>query len=164
MTGYDRTHDRNFTARGSLRTAPKGFLPETSHGQDGSILIHGKIILLDFDTDDPTVITGSANYSYSSSYHNDENALVIHGRGDTRVADIYLCELFRWYDHYRFRYNVSHPDAAGSPPEGLDTSSVAGTIEPRFELDTSPSWADSYYQPDEPHFLERTRLAHPSTG
>ncbi|HEY7280804.1 MAG TPA: phospholipase D-like domain-containing protein [Actinomycetota bacterium] len=158
VTGYDRTHDRNFTARGSLRTAPKGFIPESSHGQDGSILIHGKIILLDFDTANPTVITGSANYSYSSSYSNDENALVIHG--DARVADVYLCELFRWYDHYRFRYNVSQ---ASKKPEELDTSSTEGTIEPRLELDTTPAWADSYYEDGDPHFLERTRLAHPLT-
>ena len=129
-------------------------------------MVHGKIVLLDFDTANPVVITGSANLSYSSSYHNDENVLVI--RNDTRVADIYLCELFRLFDHYRFRYNVTHPDAtaaiAASPPNALATSSAAGTVSPKYELDTTSGWTAVYYDDlKEAHALERLRLAHPST-
>jgi phosphatidylserine/phosphatidylglycerophosphate/cardiolipin synthase-like enzyme len=156
VTGYNRELNQDFTASGALRTAPTGFLPEGSHGQEGNILIHGKVILLDFDTNHPTVITGSANYSSSSSHDNDENTLVIHD--DPRVADIYLCELFRWFDHYRFRYNVNK---APKKPASLATASTSGTVEARLELATDPSWADPYYTDGDMHSLERARLAHP---
>jgi len=156
VTGYNRTLNQDFTASGALRSAPAGFLPESTHGEEGNILIHGKVILLDFDTAHPTVITGSANYSSSSSHDNDENTLVIHD--DTRVADIYLCELFRWFDHYRFRYNVNK---AKDTPASVATTAASGTVPPRVELATDPSWADPYYDAGDMHFLERTRLPHP---
>ena len=165
VTGYDRTHDRTFTATGTLRSAPTGFVPESRHGQDGTLLVHGKIVLLDFDTAHPTLITGSANFSASSSGSNDENVLIV--RDDTRVADVYLCELFRLFDHYRFRYNVTHPDAGatigGEAPMALATDTVAGTVTPRFELDPTDGWTARYYDdPQSPQLLERSRLAHPT--
>jgi phosphatidylserine/phosphatidylglycerophosphate/cardiolipin synthase-like enzyme len=165
VTGYDRTHDRTFTATGTLRTTVTGFLPEDRHGQDGNLLVHGKIVLLDFDTAHPTVITGSANFSASSSSSNDENVLIV--RDDVRVADIYLCELFRLFDHYRFRYNVTHPDAGttigGEAPMSLATETVSGTVTPRFELDPTDAWTARYYDDAaSPQALERTRLAHPT--
>ncbi len=46
--------------------------------------IHTKIILVDPLTDDPTVITGSANYSVSSTVENEENSVVIRGGGRYR--------------------------------------------------------------------------------
>ena len=162
VTGYDRSHARSFTATGGLRTAPAGFLDESTHGQDGNILVHGKIILLDFDTAHPVLITGSANYSYSSSNKNDENALVIHD--DARLADIYLCEMFRLFDHYRFRYNWNHPDAAasGTPPPPVRAASAEGKVTPRFELDETDGWTARYYDDAaDPHAMERKQLSRP---
>jgi phosphatidylserine/phosphatidylglycerophosphate/cardiolipin synthase-like enzyme len=148
VTGYNRDHAKQFTATGRLTTAPPEFLPEHVHGQKGNILVHSKIVLLDFDTLMPTVLTGSANYSHNSSQENDENTLVI--RGDTRVSDIYMCELFRLFDHYRFRYNWSHADT------------TEGTEERRTALDPSPAWADRYYvDPGDPHAIERAQLSRP---
>ena len=66
--------------------------------------IHTKFMLVDPLTDDPIVVTGSANFSEPSTDTNDENMLVI--RGDTRVADIYLGEFFRLHAHYAFRQAV----------------------------------------------------------
>ena len=43
--------------------------------------IHTKILLVDPLTDDPTIITGSANYSDSSTIDNEENSAIIRGRG-----------------------------------------------------------------------------------
>jgi phosphatidylserine/phosphatidylglycerophosphate/cardiolipin synthase-like enzyme len=71
--------------------------------------IHTKFMLLNPLSDDPVVISGSANFSAASTTDNDENMLVI--RGDTRVADIYLGEYMRLWNHYAFREWV----AAGSP-------------------------------------------------
>ena len=63
---------------------------------------HTKFILIDPLGDDPLVISGSGNFSDPSVTENDENMLVI--QGDRRVADIYLGEFMRIFNHYYFRY------------------------------------------------------------
>jgi phosphatidylserine/phosphatidylglycerophosphate/cardiolipin synthase-like enzyme len=63
--------------------------------------IHTKYMLIDPLSDNPIVITGSANFSNASTLNNDENMLVI--RGNTRVADIYLGEFMRLFTHFRAR-------------------------------------------------------------
>ncbi len=64
--------------------------------------IHTKYMLIDPLSDDPTVITGSANFSFASTKKNDENMLVI--RGNNTVADIYLGEFMRLFNHFYVRY------------------------------------------------------------
>jgi len=76
--------------------------------------VHLKFMLVDPLSDDPTVVTGSANFSAASTTTNDENMLVI--KGNKRIADIYLGEYMRLYSHYAFREAVKiflekHPDA-----------------------------------------------------
>ena len=63
--------------------------------------IHTKFMLVNPLSTDPVVISGSANFSAASTKANDENMLAI--RGDTRVADIYLGEYMRLWNHYAFR-------------------------------------------------------------
>lgn len=63
--------------------------------------IHTKYMILDALTDDPIIITGSANFSGASTEDNDENMLII--RGNTRIADIYLTEFMRLFNHFRAR-------------------------------------------------------------
>lgn len=63
--------------------------------------IHSKFLLADPLSNDPIVVTGSANFSKPSTNDNDENMLVI--RGDRRVADIYFTEFNRLFYHYYFR-------------------------------------------------------------
>jgi phosphatidylserine/phosphatidylglycerophosphate/cardiolipin synthase-like enzyme len=63
--------------------------------------LHTKYLLIDPLTDDPIVVTGSANFSDNSTTMNDENMLVI--RGDTRVADIFLTEFMRLFNHFHQR-------------------------------------------------------------
>lgn len=65
------------------------------------VFIHTKIILVDPLSETPVVITGSANFSVNSSKNNDENQLFI--VGEKEVADIYLGEFMRMFDHYYFR-------------------------------------------------------------
>jgi phosphatidylserine/phosphatidylglycerophosphate/cardiolipin synthase-like enzyme len=62
---------------------------------------HTKFMVIDPLGDDPIVVTGSANFSESSTTGNDENMLFI--RGNSRVADIYLGEYMRLWNHYAFR-------------------------------------------------------------
>ena len=63
--------------------------------------IHTKFLLVDPLSEDPIVVTGSANFSDASTLQNDENMLII--RGNRRVADIYLGEYMRLWNHYAFR-------------------------------------------------------------
>jgi phosphatidylserine/phosphatidylglycerophosphate/cardiolipin synthase-like enzyme len=77
--------------------------------------IHSKFLLRDPLGSDPIVVTGSANFSEPSTTDNDENMLII--RGNTRVADIYLTEFNRLFNHYYFRAvheTTAKKDAASS--------------------------------------------------
>lgn len=70
---------------------------------DGGILfVHNKFFLVDPLSDQPKVLTGSANFSNASIVSNDENSLLI--IGDKRVADIYLTEFNRLFEHFWPRY------------------------------------------------------------
>lgn len=63
--------------------------------------LHTKYMLIDPLSDDPVVITGSANFSEASTVNNDENMLII--RGNKRVADIFLGEFMRLFNHFGSR-------------------------------------------------------------
>ena len=104
ITGYHRDRTAYFIAAAMLPEGLEGFLKETTAGQHGRILIHTKLIVVGFTSDEPTVISGSHNFSKAASEGNDENFLIF--RGDTDVADCYGCELMRLYDHYRIRWHL----------------------------------------------------------
>lgn len=131
ITGYHR--GRSYTAPTFLKRSVEGFLKESTAGQRGNILIHLKTIMTDFSSDNPTVITGSNNFSTNASARNDENMLII--RGETDVADTYGCEMMRLYDHYRFRYN--RKKKKGARP--------GGRIKP-LALDTDDLWTKVYFR------------------
>jgi phosphatidylserine/phosphatidylglycerophosphate/cardiolipin synthase-like enzyme len=81
--------------------------------------LHTKYMLVDPLGNDPLVVSGSANFSEASTEDNDENMLII--RGDTRVADIYLGEFMRLYNHFAFRDWLSnHPDPKNAEVSHLD--------------------------------------------
>jgi phosphatidylserine/phosphatidylglycerophosphate/cardiolipin synthase-like enzyme len=63
--------------------------------------VHTKYMLIDPLSEDPILVTGSANFSEASTNENDENMLII--RGNKRAAEIYLGEFMRLYNHYAFR-------------------------------------------------------------
>jgi phosphatidylserine/phosphatidylglycerophosphate/cardiolipin synthase-like enzyme len=86
---------------------PAGFLSENQlfpgEGRPPfpPVIIHHKFIVIDGETDHPVIYSGSANMSKNSVNYNDENLLEI--VGSRRVADIYMAEFFRLYEHYRAR-------------------------------------------------------------
>lgn len=97
--------------------------------------IHAKILLLDPLSAGPAVISGSANFSKASTISNDENMLVI--AGDKRVADIYLGEYMRLFNHFYSRYHaqrLSKPD--------LDAAERA-----RAFLREDDGWTAPYFKP-----------------
>jgi len=106
--------------------------------------IHTKYMLIDPLSDDPIVVTGSANFSDASTKNNDENMLII--RGDTRVADIYLGEFMRLYTHYRFRAFAQEAAREGRPPKKL-------------YLTDDDSWMQPYYKAGSVKAQERLMFA-----
>lgn len=110
------------------------FFREGHYRYEGNIFyIHTKILLVDPLSDDPLVISGSANFSRNSLVNNDENMLVI--RGDRRAADIYLTEFDRIFRHFHFR-NVANALAADE----------AGTARAIF-LDPTDGWVAENFTP-----------------
>jgi phosphatidylserine/phosphatidylglycerophosphate/cardiolipin synthase-like enzyme len=106
--------------------------------------IHSKFLLADPLSDDPIVVTGSANFSEPSTNANDENMMVI--RGNQRVADIYFSEFNRLFFHYYFRSVVertSELQAAGRLPveAGNSASPSSDTL---FLKEDSSEWLDKY--------------------
>ncbi len=106
LTGIHR--NQTFVVPDFLKSpVEKAFKEEGSkrRGGEGNIYIHLKTFVIDFATDQPVVIMGSNNFSDSASLGNDENMVVI--ENDVDVADLYMIEMFRLYDHYRFRFNAN---------------------------------------------------------
>jgi len=66
---------------------------------------HNKIILVDAESNEPVVATGSFNYSFSAQARNAENLLIL--RGNLPLADAYLANWRR------------HRDQAVPYPQGL---------------------------------------------
>lgn len=94
------------------------FLAERDNPLNSNDYIHTKFLLVDPLSEDPLVVTGSANFSRPSQWSNDENMLVV--RGDTRVADIYFGEYMRVFDHHYARYVARrlHDEGRTDPDAG----------------------------------------------
>lgn len=101
--------------------------------------LHTKYLFLDPLTDDPVLITGSANFSEASTKNNDENMIII--RGNTNVVDIYLTEFIRLFNHFEFRDQMSN--------HGMDETQFSDY------LATNNSWTDIYFKKGTQHYMER---------
>lgn len=99
--------------------------------------IHTKFLIVDPLSDSPTVVTGSANFSKASCVNNDENMLVI--RGHTSVADVYLTEFLRMFEHYAYRHFVE---------TNRDRLS-------KFPLYTTDRWTNRYFRPGSERMRDR---------
>jgi phosphatidylserine/phosphatidylglycerophosphate/cardiolipin synthase-like enzyme len=104
MEVLSRDPDNRFAVGGTFGDNPLGnlLLEERLTGLNSRVFyVHTKYALVDPLSDDPIVISGSANFSEPSTKNNDENMLVV--RGDTRVADVYLGEFMRLFNHFFVR-------------------------------------------------------------
>jgi len=126
ITGFHADRTAEFTAPALLSSGLEGWVKEGLRGQRGNLLVHTKVIVSNFTTDDPIVISGSHNLSVPASNGNDENYLIM--RGDTDLADRYGLEILRFYEHYRFRYYAKKLKLKKVKP-----------------LEVDDSWADDYY-------------------
>jgi len=105
--------------------------------------VHTKFMLVDPLSEDPTTVSGSANWSEPSMNQNDENMLVI--RGNQRVADIYLTEFMRIFSHHRFRESLAIQ---------LENQGSLDGWRPR-DLDESDAWVARHYDSDQEPFFRR---------
>jgi phosphatidylserine/phosphatidylglycerophosphate/cardiolipin synthase-like enzyme len=127
ITGIHKDRTADFVSTAMLSSGLEGFLKESTKGQKGNILIHTKLIVVDFTSDAPTIISGSHNLSDNASKNNDENYLIFQGHPD--IADCYGCELMRLYDHYRFRFH-----------------SKSSKLSKPMTLKTDRGWTDKYFE------------------
>lgn len=98
----------------------------------GILYVHNKFFIIDALGKTPIVVSGSANFSKPSITSNDENSLLI--KGDARVADIYLTEFSRLFEHFWPRYLAKHEPKKSKTKKGFDNP-----------LDESYSWHNAYY-------------------
>lgn len=97
--------------------------------------IHTKYMIIDPLSNEPIVVSGSANFSKASTDTNDENMLVI--KGDKRIADIYFGEYMRLFSHYSFREAVKwamEKEKLGKPQNWT----------PQY-LDDTDNWMKDYF-------------------
>jgi phosphatidylserine/phosphatidylglycerophosphate/cardiolipin synthase-like enzyme len=128
-------HDRDviFAAGGYLgEGALANFLTERSNPLNRNRYIHNKFMLVDPLSEDPLVVTGSANFSRPSQRINDENMLIV--RGNTRVADIYFGEFMRVFDHHYARYlvRVLTDEGRSDPEAGYLKDNTSDWLPPHF--------------------------------
>jgi phosphatidylserine/phosphatidylglycerophosphate/cardiolipin synthase-like enzyme len=96
-------------------------------GGIGHAIIHSKVIVVDPFSTDPTVITGSHNFSASASSKNDENFIVV--RGDRALAEAYAVNVMAAWQHYRWRAyvtNTTKPWQKLSDDDSWMASTLAG--------------------------------------
>lgn len=151
------------------QAAPRGFLPELrsidTSPYDISVSkprkkkakakgpppihVHHKFIAIDADTKNPTIYSGSPNFSAASENGNDENVIEI--KGNTRVAAIYVAEFMRLYNHYRARalWDRSHADGQ---PKGHATAHASLVLKR-----TRDEWVKDAYVSGTKDFLARIR-------
>jgi phosphatidylserine/phosphatidylglycerophosphate/cardiolipin synthase-like enzyme len=151
-------------------TAPRGFLPELKTidtsaydcsvkkgrgagkgRQPPPIHVHHKFIVIDGDTDDPTVYTGSPNFSAASEHSNDENVLEI--KENSALATVYVAEFFRLYNHYRARaiWNRTHERGRAAKAKTHDDQDSLVLKK------TRDGWVKSAYRQGSKEVLARTR-------
>jgi phosphatidylserine/phosphatidylglycerophosphate/cardiolipin synthase-like enzyme len=178
VTLYNRSRkDKKVLAYSYFRpgATPAGFLPELSavdmsskstlpppgKGQKKSgppaVHIHHKFIVIDAETDNPIIYTGSNNLSENSTHHNDENLLEI--KGSPELAQTYFAEFMRLYEHYRARalWNMSHPSTKGKLKTTAKSNSKLGQT---FTLKTTrDDWVKGAYKTGTAEYLARMLLA-----
>jgi phosphatidylserine/phosphatidylglycerophosphate/cardiolipin synthase-like enzyme len=179
VTLYNRSRkDKKVLAYSYFRpgNTPAGFLPELSavdmsskstlpppkqkgkkKGGPPAVHIHHKFIIIDAETKNPIIYTGSNNLSENSTHHNDENLVEI--KGSPELARTYFAEFIRLYEHYRARalWNIAHPPTKGKLKETVKVRSKLGEA---FTLKTTrDEWVKGAYKAGTPEALARTFLA-----
>lgn len=95
------TGDKNFTHASAAylaKNVPPPFKKEISGGS-GQV-IHHKLVVCDFNGENPVVFCGSSNLAAGGETGNSDNLMAIYDRD---IAVMYAVETIRQYEHFRFR-------------------------------------------------------------
>ena len=95
------TGDENFTFASASylqKNVPPPFRKEISGGK-GKV-IHHKLVVCDFNGDNPVVFCGSSNLAAGGEHENSDNLMAIYDRD---IAVMFAVETIRHNDHFRFR-------------------------------------------------------------
>ena len=135
----------------NVKLVPEGFKPEINifPGEKPPdyppVIIHHKFIVVDAETESPVVYTGSANMSGNSVFNNDENLLEI--KGSPSIAQTYLAEFLRLYEHYRARAHFIRYRLSGKGP-----------LASGYSLSKDRSWANKHFTPGTREYKARLRM------
>ena len=127
-----------------------------SAGAAPEVYIHHKFIVIDGETSNPVIYTGSANFSGNSCYHNDENMLEI--KGSPELAKTYLAEFMRLYEHYRARTMYQRFKDAKSTKATARTKKETEALL-TFKLVKDAAWAKKDYTDGSPESKARINMA-----
>ncbi len=142
---FHRTGDVAEVAAAAAVDHPFGSMEEEllKSSEAAHAIIHDKILVIDPQSPDAVVVTGSHNLGYRASYNNDENMLVIEGH--QRLAEAYATHVMDIYDHYRWRWRM-HKWKGGSKEQAAKADEGG--------LHTDDTWQAKYYT-DEQAVAER---------
>jgi phosphatidylserine/phosphatidylglycerophosphate/cardiolipin synthase-like enzyme len=145
---FDRSSKGDIVGFDAFRSSdtPTDFLPERVlwPNEDPKIMVrvHHKFVVIDGETNSPTVFTGSANFSGNSLHHNDENLMEI--TECPRIGAMYFAEFLRLFEHYRARSSFRKRQAG-------DTDT--------FKLTADNSWSRKYFVAGSPEAKARMAMA-----
>lgn len=92
------------------KNVPPPFNEEISGGR--GMHIHDKFVVVDFNSDNPVVFTGSSNLASGVETANGDSLVRIE---DPDIASLYAIEAVAIFDHYRFRQKMHDTPATGQP-------------------------------------------------
>lgn len=115
------------------KNLPPPFKPEPYSGSGANL--HHKFVVIDFDTNDARVWTGSYNFSPAADTRNGENLLLIR---DRKIATAYMVEGIRIFDTYHFRVAQNDAKARSVPLVLRKPPSLSGK---------DPWWKEDFVDP-----------------
>ncbi|MFA5332840.1 MAG: phospholipase D-like domain-containing protein [Methanoregula sp.] len=130
---------KNFTTTSPsylAKNTPPPFDTEISGGK-GKV-IHHKLVVCDFNGDNPVVFCGSSNLAAGGETGNSDNLMAIY---DRNVAVMFAVETIRQYQHFRFR-----------------SKQEKATEKKPLKLDTTDAWTLPFYETGNIYERERQAL------
>ncbi|KAL1850716.1 hypothetical protein Daus18300_012794 [Diaporthe australafricana] len=115
---------------------PESFDHESAGGSGARM--HHKFVVIDFNTPNARVYTGSHNFSTAADLKNAENLFLIK---DQRVATAYMIEAVSMFDHYEVRNHVQKKEKAEAKGE---KHTIHLRLPPNRKKGEKPWW-DQYW-------------------
>ncbi|KAK2608088.1 hypothetical protein N8I77_006722 [Diaporthe amygdali] len=115
---------------------PESFDHESAGGSGARM--HHKFVVIDFNTPNARVYTGSHNFSTAADTKNAENLFLIK---DQRVATAYMIEAVSMFDHYEVRNHVQSKEKAEAKGE---KHTIHLRLPPNRKKGEKPWW-DQYW-------------------